>query len=176
MLQLHRAHLAFATLTLLFTLVMKKIPFAYAKLIFSKINLLHIIMIITLCNNVYQMITHLITTVKFMGYNVPQSIIPLGARDDQTAKQFTVYNYIDIMGWLTHMISMGYSNVVYNILTATHIAAAFISTANPVLFHRYYIRTENTPLYFQYMKAGFVFLDASSRTYSLYTLINKFIK
>lgn len=153
----------------IFTAIIMMIDFAGWKQFLQSWNLYVVVATFAIINNSYQVLTHVLTFLKFLGLPLP--MIPGGAKDDQTVLNFTFHNQLDLWGWWAHFLITGHANFAYAALAATHMAVGLVALAAPELFQRYYISNkDDTPAY-HYIKTNFVFTDALCRSYALYSLI-----
>jgi hypothetical protein len=125
------------------------------------------LLIFALGNNSYQVATHVMTALKFVG--VKLAMIPGGARDDQTVINFTFHNQLDLWGWWAYFIVRGHANLLYNILASVHIAVGIIAFLYPKIFQKYYISTNHNTLFFHILKTVFVVSDAVCRSWALWS-------
>lgn len=119
-------------------------------------------------NNGYQVMTHLLTTMVFIGR--PIGMIPGGSDKNQSCLNFTFHNLVDVLGWITYFILIGSINKLYAFLAAVHCSVGIVAFLDTELFQEYYIGTEKAPQVFHWLKIKFVTLDAICRTYALFYL------
>ena len=131
-------------------------------------NFYYILLVFTLVNNLYQVATHILTTFTFIGFDI---YIPGGADENQTILNFTFHNQLDLWGWWAYFILKGEAQLIYNLLSSTHISTGLFAMYNPRVFQAYYIKTDVCPLHFHLAKIIFVLSDAIARSYALYNLV-----
>jgi hypothetical protein len=151
-------------LTGILTILTQIMDYSWWRLLFPR-PLRTLLILFAIANNSYQVMTHLLTTLKFSGWNVP--MIPGGAKDDQSVIDFTLHNQLDLWGWFSYFLARGQSNWLYSFLAATHMAVGLIPFYRHDVFQEFYIRTTRCSRFFHQLKTSFVFLDAASRTYAL---------
>lgn len=117
---------------------------------------------------VYQIFTHILTGVKYLGVKKRWLPIPWATRDEQTLTEFTVHNGIDI-GNLVCMMLCGAHTDVYHWLLAFHFSSSCMAFSNFDYFQRQIILDAYSPLYVRVFKTAFVFIDPLLRAYALYT-------
>ena len=132
----------------------------------------------TFVNNIYQVIAHIFTGTKFMGY---YGIVPVGSADNQTLCEFTTSNIFDILGWLTIFVHYGQAHPFLCLLAAVHYGSGIVSIFFNKTFQNYYIengkRLNETDtfgyLYWRTFRICFVFTDAIARGYVTYLMISE---
>jgi hypothetical protein len=136
--------------------------------------------LLTVCNNIYQVFAHIFTGTKFLGF---KHIVPHGSSDQQTLTVFTVSNIFDILGWMTIYIAYGYANPFYSMLAAVHYGSGLVAIFFNHTFQKYYIGTpykihkEQDSFGYTYWKifrVVFVFTDAISRGWATYHIVGSF--
>jgi hypothetical protein len=122
---------------------------------------------ICMANNIYQVLTHVLTSIKFMGGK--NIYIPGGAKDNQSIMEFTMHNVLDLLGWLLIFMYMRTMPLIYVLLAGAHMGVGMIAIIQNKIFQEYYIRDIYVEYpSFQKIKIGFVILDFVCRTKALY--------
>ena len=142
----------------------------------SQISLYTIFLYLTLINNIYQVIAHIFTGTKFMGF---YQIVPLGSADNQKLSIFTISNIFDILGWLMIFVYYQHANPFLCLLASVHYGSGIVSIFFNKTFQKYYIENGkkiNTDdkfgyLYWKIFRVCFVFTDAIARGYVTYLMI-----
>lgn len=114
----------------------------------------------------YQIFTHLLTGLTYLGVSSKYLPVPWGTRDDDTLTTFTFHNLIDI-GNLGSMILCGANSRVYHGLLAFHLSSGCMALWNFSLFKSYVLDNRFSPGYTRVFKTFFVFLDAVLRSMAL---------
>lgn len=127
-----------------------------------------------LLNNSYQVLTHLLTAIKFLGIAVP--FTPGGAMDVQTPLTFNVYNQLDLWGWWAYFLFTGKAPLLMNLLAAEHSSVGIVSVIWPRSFQNSYIIGRGNAKGLTWARAGFVTLDAIVRMYAVVKLVLMFRK
>lgn len=117
-------------------------------------------------NNSYQVVSHVLTAIKFYGW---QPVYIPGAADEQAVSTFGVFNQLDLWGWWAYFIYSGACPLWLNFLSAVHCGVAVTSVVLPKTFQQNYIVPGGGPL-FTFSKASFVLLDAVSRATTVWIM------
>lgn len=133
----------------------------------NKPSLLKNVRRLTYTVTVYEILTHALSAVKYLGYDA--KFIPGGTRDDQSITEFTYHNSIDMLNLVAMIIcTPKYCNTLpYHILLAFHVSSNCLAMAVPSFFQRQIIMGEQSPFYFSIFKTLFVSADSFMRSYAL---------
>lgn len=139
-----------------------------------------LVLFFTVILNLYEIYTHLYTTLKFFGAKVRG---PLGSREDQTLREFLLSDAIDALGWILFIAVYGYSHVIVSVFLSFHLTTIILSVYDWRNFQDYMIAnpknrrfSENEVSsnivndtfgykYWRWFKSFFVFADASARIF-----------
>ena len=144
------------------------IIYKFQDLLFS-INIPGIYWILLILNT-YQVLTHVLTALKFIG--VADIFIPGGAKDDQQLYEFTIHNVLDLLGWILIFIYTKKLYLLYVFTAAVHIGVGQVAILLYDTFQEYYIKDiSKNHTTFQYTKLIFVILDFVFRSYALYNIL-----
>lgn len=121
-------------------------------------------------NNLYQIISHIQTGIKFYQRyrNMEISWEPPGAQDEQQSWMFITSSIIDLLGWLWMFYLFDIWNPFYMYLAWTHFAVCFISFFDHDFFQQQYIKSDNVEgkraQLFLLTRIIFVWTDALARS------------
>lgn len=117
---------------------------------------------------VYQIATHWLTGLKYLGFTHKYLPVPGGTKDVQSLSDFTFHNAIDI-GNLLCMIWYGVpSPLVYHTLLAFHLSSSCMAFWNFNLFQTTVLMDIESPMYVRIFKTSLVLTDSLLRSYALY--------
>lgn len=158
-------------LTMATVLVVHNLPFTYLRNHIIKQWTWYILWGFAIINNSYQIMTHVLTALKFL--HIPVFMIPGGADEEQSVGSFTFHNQLDLWGWWAYFILTGHARWLENILAAVHSSVGLIAISSPVMFQQYYIHTsiKQDGWFFWVVKTGFVIADAVARTCAVFSLL-----
>lgn len=127
----------------------------------------HVLLLFAILNNTYQVVTHVLTALKFSGLPL---LIPGGAVDNQSVTAFTFHNQLDLHGWFGYFLASGEAPLLYVVLAGAHMSVAVMIFFGSTHFQDYYIRCGKTPLFFAIFRTFFVLLDACARACAVFSL------
>jgi hypothetical protein len=120
-------------------------------------------------NNVYQIFTHIVTTLQYLG--VPLPVVPGGADERQTPAEFTLHNQLDLWGWWAFFLLVGKAPPLENTLAAVHSSVGIVAWWQPEIFQSRYISTRHDTAPFWVLKTLFVAVDAIARLLAVWYLL-----